>query len=90
MNVCSLLEAKMRLRIKILLVTACAALASPLNGASQEPEADLSNGFARHITVGEQRKKASPPSWQVFDWLFGWSKPKTGRNAARAKGRCFS
>ena len=75
---------------RALVLATCVALTSPVTGASHEQEADPTNGLAQHVTFGEHREKVRPPSWQVFDWLFGWSKPKTGRNAARAKGRCFS
>jgi len=75
----------MKLRNKAVVLATCAALASPLIAATDHQEADSSNGFAKHVVAGEHQEKVSPPGWQVFDWLFGWSKPKTGRNAAQAK-----
>ena len=75
----------MNLRSKALVTVTCVSLASIPVAADNDAKPDASNGYAKHITVGEHRQKVTPPGWQVFDWLFGWSKPKTGRNQNRSK-----
>lgn len=72
------------MRDRLLLAFGCFGLGVLLMGTvSQSPT--NRNGHAKRILVGEQRSAVKSPGHQVFDWMWGWSKPGTGENSPKGK-----